>query len=94
MVEQCLEIACERVVVIAARRLAGLAEPAAVIGDAAVSVLEEHPLLALPGVAVQRVAVDQDDRLAGAVIVVVDFDVGGVLRSDFDEWHGAFLSRL
>jgi hypothetical protein len=28
------------------------------------------------------------------VVVVVDFDVGGVLRSDFDEWHGAFLSRL
>src|ERR1700693_2380902 len=94
MVEQRLQIARERVVVIATRRLTGLAEASTVIGDAAVSVGEQHPLLTLPGVAVERIAVNQDDRLAGPVVGVVDLDVGGVLSSDFDEWHGAFLSRL
>lgn len=78
MVEQRLQTARERVIVIAARRLTGLADAPTVIADAAVSVLEQHPLLTLPGVAVTRVAVDQDDRLAGPVVVVVDLDVGGV----------------
>jgi hypothetical protein len=94
VVQQRLEIGRERVVVEPRRRLARFAEPAPVVGDAAVSIREQHSLLALPGVAVKRVAVDQDNRLAGPVVVVVDLDVGGVLRSDFDEWHGAFLSRL
>ena len=87
MVQQRLEIGGERVVVVARRGLAGLAEAAAVVADAAVAVREQHPLLALPRVAVERVAVDQDDRLAGAVVVVVDLDVGAVLGSDLDEWH-------
>jgi hypothetical protein len=87
MVEQRLQIARERVVVIAARRLAGQAEAAAVIADAAVSVREQHPLLALPRVAVQRVAVDQHDRLAAAVVLVVNLDRGLVLGSNSDARH-------
>jgi hypothetical protein len=87
MIEQRLQIGRERVVVITARGLAGLAEPPAVIADAAISVLEQHPLLALPGVAVERISVDQDDRLAGAMVVVVDLNVSTVFASDLYERH-------
>src|ERR1700693_5080520 len=68
MVEQRLQIARERVVVIAARRLTGLAEAPTVIGDAAVSVREEHPLLPLPGWGCSRAtALEQShgSRVAG-----------------------------
>ena len=66
-----------------------MAEAAAVIADAAEAAFDQHPLLPLPRVPVERVPVDQDDRLAGAVVVVVDLDVGTVLGPNLDEWHGA-----
>jgi hypothetical protein len=31
--------------------------------------------------------VDQDDRLACAVIAIVQLDLGAVLGSNVDEWH-------
>jgi hypothetical protein len=40
--------------------------------------------LLVPGAAAQGVAVDQHDRLAGAVILVIDLDVGAVLLADGD----------
>src|SRR5690606_40695702 len=55
----CLEIGREGVVVVAGGGLRGPAEPAAVVADAAVPGGQQGALLALPGVAVQRVAVDQ-----------------------------------
>jgi hypothetical protein len=41
-------------------------------------------------VTVQGVAVDQHDRLAGAVVLVVEVDGGAVLLPYGDEWHLAF----
>jgi hypothetical protein len=31
--------------------------------------------------------VDQDDRLAASMVLVVDLDVGAVLGSDLEKWH-------
>jgi hypothetical protein len=58
----------------------------------AVSAVEELARLPLPAVAVERVSVDQDDRLARALIFVVEVDGGRVLVSDGDVAHGAVLS--
>ena len=88
MVEKCLQVGGERVVVETGGRLAGRAETAPVVADAAVARIEQHALLALPRVAVERVAVDEHDRLAGPVIVEVDLDVGAVLFPDSHEGHG------
>jgi hypothetical protein len=68
----------ERVVVIADGRLAGGAEAAAVIGDDPVAGVQQRRELLLPGVAVQRVAVDQHHRPSAAVVLVVDLDPAGV----------------
>ena len=87
MFQQRVQIGGEGVVVVADGRLAGLPEAATVVGDHAVAGGEQHPGLTLPGVAVQRVAVDQHDRLPGAVVLVVDLDVGAVLGSDGDARH-------
>jgi hypothetical protein len=71
MIEQRLRSAREAVVVVADGRLARLAEAPAVIADGAVALREQRPLLTLPRAAVERIAVDQDDGRAGAVVVVV-----------------------
>jgi hypothetical protein len=85
--QQGIEVGGEGVVVIPGRRLAGLAEPAPVVGDDPVSGLQQDRDLLVPGTAAERVAVDQHDGPAGATILVVDLDVGAVLSSDFDKWH-------
>jgi hypothetical protein len=41
-------------------------------------VLEQHSLLTLPGVAVERIAVNQNDRLSVAMVVVVDLNIRAV----------------
>src|SRR3954470_23728252 len=94
MVEQRFQVAREGVVVEAGARLARLPEAAPVIADAAILRGEQRPLLAFPRVAVEWIAVDQDDRYAGAMVVVVDVDVGAVLAADLDEWHCRFLSLV
>ena len=43
--------------------------------------------------AAERVAVDQHHGLSGAVVLVVDLDVGGVLPGDGDYGHGASFPR-
>src|SRR5581483_4879485 len=88
MLEQSLEVGGERVVVVSDGWLAGGAEPAPVVADAAVARLQQHAFLAFPGVAVQRVPVDQHDGAAGPVVIEVDADVGAVLLSDGDVGHG------
>jgi hypothetical protein len=91
VLEQRLQITREGVVVEAGGRLARPPEAATVVADAAVTGREQLPLLALPGVAVERIAVDQDDRPAAAVIVVVDLDVAAVLTTDLHERHADLL---
>src|SRR5207302_10068601 len=66
-----VQVLRERVVVIAAGGLTGPAEPAAVIGDDAVTRGQQRRDLLLPGSAGQRISVDQDYRVSGAVIFVV-----------------------
>ena len=88
--QQGIEVGGEGVVVIPGCRLAGLAEPAPVVGDDPVPGLQQDRDLLVPGAAAERVAVDQHDGLAGAMIGVVDLDVGAVLSSDFDwDWDTA-----
>jgi hypothetical protein len=70
VVQQRLQIGGERVVVIAGGGLAGLAEAAAVVGDRAVARIEQRALLALPRMTVQRITVNQDDRLPAATLCV------------------------
>ena len=93
MLENRGEVLGEGVVVVADGGLARLAKAAAVIGDDAVSGLQQDTFLLLPGVSVQWVSVDQDDRLPGAVILVVDVDVVGVFLANGDRGHmGPFRS--
>src|SRR5690606_7294901 len=55
-----------------------------------VSGREQHRCLLLPGGAAEREAVDEHDRLTGAVILVVEVDRCGVLHTYGDVGHGGF----
>jgi hypothetical protein len=79
MADDRVEVGGERVVVVAARRLARLAEAATVVRDDALPRGEERRGLLFPRRAVQWVAVDQDDGVALAVVFVIEMDIGGVL---------------
>ncbi len=93
VVQQAVQVGGEGVVVVADDRLAGLAEAAAVIGDDPVAGLQQDRDLLVPGPAAERIPVDQHDRLARAVVLVVDLDIGGVLPTDGDFGHErSFLS--
>lgn len=70
--EDGVEVGRERVVVVPAADLARRAEPATVVSDHAVAGLEELALLERPAVPVEGVAVDEDDRLPGALVLVVE----------------------
>jgi hypothetical protein len=74
MVEQRLEIAGERVVVGAGRRLARAPEAAPVAADAAMAGGQQRTLLTLPRVAVQWIAVD------GIAVSFLVRDLRGPLR--------------
>ena len=52
------------------------AETSAVVGDNAVARGEQRAFLALPRVSIERVTVDQHDRLAASVVLVMDLDRG------------------
>src|SRR3954454_11675658 len=82
--EQLVEVRGEGVVVVADRRLAGLAEAATVVRDDAEARLEQRRDLLLPRAAAEREAVDQDDRLSRADVLVMDGDGRGVLPADGD----------
>src|SRR5690606_16956112 len=86
--EERVEVGGEGVVVVPGADLARRAEPATVVRDDAVPRVDELALLELPAVPVERVAVDEDDRLTGALVLVVELDVGGVLLPDGDVPHG------
>jgi hypothetical protein len=87
VLQQGVEVSGEGVIVVASGRLAGLAEPAPVIDDDPVPGVQQDRDLLVPGPAAERVAVDQHHRLAGAVILVVDLDVGAVFLADGDCGH-------
>ena len=91
--EHGVQIGGEGVVVVAGSDLGRLAEAAAVVGDDAVALGEELPGLALPAVSAERVAVDQDDGLAGPLVFVVELDGGRVLGADGDVAHGGAPSE-
>ena len=88
LVDQGLEIGSEGVIVVAGGGLARVPEPPSVVGDHPPTGVEQDGQLLLPGVAVQRVAVDQHDRPAGTVVLVVQLYRGPVLLTDGDIWHG------
>ena len=91
VLEQRVQVGRERVVVVTHRWLARATEPAAVIADTAITGGKQLALLALPRVAVERVAVDQHDRLAAAVVLVVNLDRSVVLGSNSDARHVSLL---
>ena len=74
MLDQHVQIAGERVVVIAETRLARAAEASAVVGDHAITVEEQLSLLTFPRVAIEWIAMDQEDWTAAPVVFVVDLD--------------------
>jgi hypothetical protein len=85
--QQGVQVGGEGVVVVAGADLRRPAEPAPVVGDDAVAGGEQRGRLALPAVAVQRVPVDEDDRLTCALVLVVELDRGAVLGPDGDVSH-------
>jgi hypothetical protein len=91
--EHSVEVGREGVEVVAAGRTARSAEAAAVVGDDPVTGREQREQLRLPGTAVQRPAVQQDDGWTTAVVFVVDLDRGRVLPADGDGAHGGLLGE-
>ncbi len=82
-----VEVGGEGVVVVAGVDLRRSAEPTAVVGDDAIALCEQLAGLALPAVAVERIAVDQDDGLTRSLVFVVELDRGAVLVADGDVTH-------
>jgi hypothetical protein len=91
VLQQGVQVGGEGVVVVPGGGLAGLAEPAPVVGDHPVAGIQQGWDLLVPGAAAERVPVDQHHRPAGAVIVVIDLDVCVVFLSDSYCGHGAFF---
>jgi hypothetical protein len=89
-----VEVLCERVVVVAGGWLAGLAEAPAVIGNDSVTSIQEDRDLLLPRSTAQRVPVDENDRLARAMVFVVKVDVARIFFSDCNVWHCFSLFSL
>src|SRR5271155_417407 len=83
-----MKVACEGVVVVADGRLARAAESPTVVGDDAGARAGHRPGLLLPGVLVERVPVDQDDRLTRSVILEEEIDILSVLLTHRDLRHG------
>src|ERR1039458_2962141 len=82
-----VQVLGEGVVVVADSRLAGLAEPSAVIRDDTVSRLQKRCDLLLPGSATQWISMNKDNRVTRAMVLLIDIDVAGVFRTDRSEWH-------
>jgi hypothetical protein len=85
--QQLVEVAGERVEVVALGRPARLTESAPVVGDHAMAGLQQRVHLGLPGPAVKRPAAQQHDRSAAAVVLVVQLDRRRVLLTDGDCAH-------
>jgi hypothetical protein len=82
-----VQVRGERVVVITGADLRRLPETATVVSDDPVPGREELARLTLPAVPVQRVAVDEDDRLTRPLVLVIQLDRRAVLIPNGDESH-------
>src|SRR5438067_9871488 len=89
LVYQGLEVRSEGVVVVAGRRLAGLTEPAPVVGDRPVAGLQQDRDLLVPCTPAQGVAVDQNHRRSRAGVLVVQVDGPRILLANLDVRHVA-----
>src|SRR5258708_21701906 len=69
-----VQVLGERVVVIAGGWLAGLAESPAVVGDHAVACFQKNGHLLFPGGAAEWISVNQNNGLAGAVVLIIKVD--------------------
>jgi hypothetical protein len=74
------------------RGLAGFAEPSAVVGDDPMARLQKDRKLLLPRSAAQRISVDQNHGVTGAVIFVIELDVTRVFFPDCNDGMTALLS--
>ncbi|MGX1120470.1 hypothetical protein RKD37_005833 [Streptomyces ambofaciens] len=92
--QQGIQVGGEGVVVVAGADLRRAAEAAAVVGDDAVAGGEQLARLALPAVAVERVAVDEDDGLTRALVLVVELDRRAVLVPDGYVSHDLSCPRV
>src|SRR5262249_35320798 len=89
-----VQIFGEGVVVVPGGGLAGIAEAAAVISDDAMAGREEHGKLLFPRGAAERISMNENYGIAGAVVLVIEFDVGRVFFSDIDVRHELLLSKV
>src|SRR5664280_876274 len=64
-----------------------LAKPLAVIRDDAVTRSQEHRSLLLPGSTAQRISMEKNNGLTGAVVLIVKIDITGVVLADSNVWH-------
>jgi hypothetical protein len=67
-----LQVFCEGIVVVAGCGLAGFAEPSAIICDDAATCLQKNWNLFLPRSAAQRISVNQNHRVTGAMVLVIE----------------------
>jgi hypothetical protein len=81
----------EGVVVVTQCGLAGVAEPAPIVGDHPVAGFQQHRDLFVPGAAAEGVAVDQHHRWPGAVVFVVQGNRPRVLFTDRQIGHEVLL---
>ena len=79
-VDQTFEVIRQRIVIVAFGRLVGHAETAPVVADDAIAVMRERHELVFPHGMGQRPAVDQDDRMAAAHVLIVKLDGTAVGR--------------
>ena len=86
-----MKIFGEGVVVIAVCGLAGFSKAAAVVCDYAMPGIEKHGNLFFPRRAAQWISVNQDNRLTGAVIFIVEVKRSRVFSSDIDVGHLSLL---
>src|SRR6516225_11149176 len=89
-----MEIRGEGVVVVADGGLAGIPEPAPVVGDHPVPGCQQGRDLPVPGAAAKWVAVDQHHWRPRPVILIVQVDGTGVLGADTDIRHWILLFQL
>ncbi|MGA7623808.1 MAG: hypothetical protein WCA91_09525 [Candidatus Acidiferrales bacterium] len=75
MCNQFSQVLGKGVVVVVRGRLAGFAEPSAVICDDTVACAQQDQHLLFPRSAAQWISVNQHNRLTGAVVLVVEVDV-------------------
>ncbi len=91
VLEQRGEVGCEGVVVVAVPGLRRRAEAATVVRDHPMTGVDQRRDLVLPRTPAERPTVDEDHRLAGAVVLVVELHIAAVLGAYSQSRHGSSL---